>query len=239
MCVGYPFLLNSQKVNRKLAVAIINRGADIIDLQVSAPDMLSEQSQIIEISKYLLKKKYDKNILVYLLSLVKDIRKRINCPIIITGITNTFLDYGLKEFFMDASESGVDGLHVLDLPPEESKDFFYYAKSYGLELIFMINENTAEERLKNILAASSSIVYLNLNNSDLLQIEDMINRIKIINSGINVFYVDPEPDIVDILKHADGYLNIKESSVALLNSRKKLLNIITIQRKRLEENGIL
>jgi len=239
LSVRYSFPMFSHRSNIRLINSLAKAGADIVDLFIPTEDMLISDKGLIESVSFLKKRKFKKNVLVYLSLLVKELRKKSSLPIIVTGSVNTFFSYGLKEFFVDASEAGVDGLYVIDLPPEESKDFYYYAKSYGIELIFMIDRNTDESRLNNIMSASSSIVYLSANDIEQEELEGILDKIKSINNEINIMVVDSSLQIESVMKVTDGYICSHQAMQQLIGSRKKLIKMIIKKRKRLEDNGIL
>ncbi|MEJ2253466.1 MAG: tryptophan synthase subunit alpha [Nitrospirota bacterium] len=67
--------------------------------------------------------------------------------------------YGLEAFMRDASEAGVDGVIVPDLPPEEAGEYRKLARAHGVDTIFLVAPTSTEERRKKIARASSGFLY--------------------------------------------------------------------------------
>ncbi|MCT6854865.1 MAG: tryptophan synthase subunit alpha [Bombella apis] len=80
-------------------------------------------------------------------------------PIILMGYYNPINHYGVERFCKDARQAGVDGLIIVDLPPEEVEELAPYAKAEGLDIITLTAPTTPDERLKTILKDASGFVY--------------------------------------------------------------------------------
>ncbi len=80
-------------------------------------------------------------------------------PVILMGYYNPILAYGVERFCVDAAASGVDGLIVVDVPPEEAHEIEPQTKAQGLDLIRLVAPTTDEARLPRVLAATSGFVY--------------------------------------------------------------------------------
>ncbi len=80
-------------------------------------------------------------------------------PIILMGYANPLYKYGLDDFARDASKAGVDGLIVVDLPPEEDELLQKAAKVNGLDVIRLVTPTADEDRLKIILDGASGFLY--------------------------------------------------------------------------------
>jgi tryptophan synthase alpha chain len=80
-------------------------------------------------------------------------------PIILMGYLNPILSYGPERFCRDAEVAGVDGLIVVDLPPEEADLLAPHAAERGLDIIRLVAPTTDAKRLKQVLAGSSGFVY--------------------------------------------------------------------------------
>lgn len=94
------------------------------------------------------------------LAMVRDFRKEDDVtPVILMGYFNPILSYGVESFCNEAAASGVDGLIVVDVPPEEADEIEPVAKANGLDLIRLIAPTTDDERLPRVLAATSGFVY--------------------------------------------------------------------------------
>jgi len=75
------------------------------------------------------------------------------------GYYNPILSYGVERFCADAAAAGVDGLIVVDVPPEEADEIEPHARARGLDLIRLVAPTTDEARLPQVLAATSGFVY--------------------------------------------------------------------------------
>ena len=94
------------------------------------------------------------------LELVKKFRKTNNfTPIILMGYYNPIYQIGLKKFLNLAEESGVDGILIVDLPPENDNEIIEQLKKSSLKLIRLATPTTDKKRLKKILKNSSGFLY--------------------------------------------------------------------------------
>ncbi len=80
-------------------------------------------------------------------------------PIILMGYYNPIYHYGAEEFCTAAADAGVDGMIIVDLPPEEEMEFVPHAKTHGLSLIKLITPTSDDARLDVILENASGFVY--------------------------------------------------------------------------------
>jgi tryptophan synthase alpha chain len=92
--------------------------------------------------------------------LVADFRTRdAETPIVLMGYYNPIYIYGVARFLDDAKAAGVDGLIVVDLPPEEDDELCVPALKAGLNFIRLATPTTDEKRLRPVLANTSGFVY--------------------------------------------------------------------------------
>ena len=94
------------------------------------------------------------------LAMVRDFRADdAATPVILMGYLNPILSYGAARFCTDAAASGVDGLIVVDMPPEEADVLAPHAAQEGLDIIRLVAPTTDEARLPLVLGTSSGFVY--------------------------------------------------------------------------------
>src|SRR5947209_18876825 len=94
------------------------------------------------------------------LDLVRDFRKsQASVPNVLMGYYNPIYVYGVDRFLRDAKDAGVDGLIVVDLPPEEDEELCLPALQAGLNFIRLATPTTDERRLPAVLANTSGFVY--------------------------------------------------------------------------------
>ena len=94
------------------------------------------------------------------LALVRDFRKDDEAtPIVLMGYYNPIYIYGVDRFLADAKTAGVDGLIIVDLPPEEDTELCLPAMKAGLNFIRLATPTTDDKRLPAVLANTSGFVY--------------------------------------------------------------------------------
>jgi tryptophan synthase alpha chain len=96
----------------------------------------------------------------HVLTMVREFRRDdTTTPVILMGYLNPLLTYGAETFCADAAAAGVDGLIIVDLPPEESDMLLPFAKANGLDFIRLVAPTTDDERLPLVMNGSSGFVY--------------------------------------------------------------------------------
>jgi tryptophan synthase alpha chain len=94
------------------------------------------------------------------LAMVRDFRKDDDAtPIVLMGYYNPIYIYGVDRFLIDAKAAGVDGLIVVDLPPEEDEELCIPALKAGMNFIRLAAPTTDDKRLPAVLANTSGFVY--------------------------------------------------------------------------------
>ena len=81
-------------------------------------------------------------------------------PLVVMTYYNLIFKRGLEKFAKDCANSGITGIIVPDLPPEESGELASVCKKYGIDLIFLVAPTTTEDRMKNILVKGTGFIYL-------------------------------------------------------------------------------
>src|SRR3982074_86782 len=94
------------------------------------------------------------------LAMVREFRKDDNTtPLVLMGYYNPIYIYGVDKFLIDAKSAGVDGLIIVDLPPEEDSELCLPAMKAGLNFIRLATPTTDDKRLPAVLANTSGFVY--------------------------------------------------------------------------------
>jgi len=140
---GFPSLA----VTEKLIYEFDKIGVDILELGVPFSDPMADGPVIQEASQEALKKNTH---LVDILKLVKKARKRVEIPICLMTYYNPVFCFPEKQFIAKAKTSGVDGVIIPDLPPEEGRDFIKAAQLAGLDTIFFLSPTSSTKRIKFI-----------------------------------------------------------------------------------------
>ena len=93
------------------------------------------------------------------LELIGQVRPTISAAVIVFTYVNPMLAYGVEKFMRHASKVGVDGLLVLDLPLEESKEFRDSSISAGIDPIFLVSPTTTDERIQQAAELGRGFLY--------------------------------------------------------------------------------
>jgi tryptophan synthase alpha chain len=140
-----------------IAKALPKAGADLIELGMPFSDPMADGPAIQAAGQRALKAGQT---LKKTLALVAEFRKDDNAtPIILMGYYNPIYIYGVDKFLVDAKEAGVDGLIVVDLPPEEDEELCLPALKAGLNFIRLATPTTDDKRLPAVLNNTSGFVY--------------------------------------------------------------------------------
>ncbi|MEH6470584.1 MAG: tryptophan synthase subunit alpha [Halopseudomonas sp.] len=137
--------------------ALVGAGADIIELGIPFSDPMADGPVIQLACERALS---HGTRLVDVLAMVKEFRQRDDStPVVLMGYLNPIEAIGYESFLQQASQSGVDGVLTVDLPPEEASDFCAGLQRHQLDAIFLIAPTTTAERIEKICQASSGYVY--------------------------------------------------------------------------------
>ncbi len=140
----------------RILKAIDEAGADFIELGMPFSDPLAEGLPIQRSSERALRHGVTMD---DAFRTVESFRAHSDTPLLLMGYINPVHRYGVSNFCKAARSSGVDGLILPDLPPEESHLLVEAADAEGLDLVFLIAPNTSDERVRTIDATSSGFVY--------------------------------------------------------------------------------
>lgn len=137
--------------------ALPKAGADVIELGMPFTDPMADGPSIQAAGVRALKAGQT---LKKTLQMVRDFRKGdAATPIVLMGYYNPIYIYGVDKFLIDAKEAGVDGLIVVDLPPEEDEELCLPALKAGLNFIRLATPTTDDKRLPAVLNNTSGFVY--------------------------------------------------------------------------------
>lgn len=131
-------------------------GADIIELGIPFSDPMADGPTIQKASERALA---TGTTLPQILTMVKSVRSRSQIPIVLMGYFNPIFLYGTEKFVADAVAAGVDGVLLVDLPPEEGGDFKAKAQRGGLDVIFLLTPTSDDERIGKVAKFGSGFVY--------------------------------------------------------------------------------
>lgn len=150
---GDPDYETSAEILNKLPAA----GADIIELGMPFSDPMADGPAIQASSLRALKAGQDMN---KTLQMVKEFRKTNNeTPIVLMGYYNPIYHYKVDRFLDAASDAGIDGLIVVDIPPEADDELCLPARDKNISLIRLAAPTTDDRRLPTVLQNTSGFVY--------------------------------------------------------------------------------
>ena len=145
------------KTSLDILKALPKAGADVIEIGMPFTDPMADGPSIQAAGLRALKGGMT---LKKTLAMVRDFRKEDNAtPIVLMGYYNPIYIYGVDSFLADAKTAGVDGLIIVDLPPEEDTELCIPAIKAGLNFIRLATPTTDDKRLPAVLANTSGFVY--------------------------------------------------------------------------------
>ena len=173
----------SPSITVPLMHAMVDAGVDIIELGVPFSDPMADGPVIQRSSERALKFGVGLN---DVLSYVSEFRKtNQTTPVVLMGYANPIERMGMKIFAERANKAGVDGVLVVDYPPEESGDLAETMDAAGIDIIYLLSPTSSIERIKLVSeAARGYIYYVSLKgvsgaaNIDTSEVEAMIAKIK-------------------------------------------------------------
>ena len=137
--------------------ALPTAGADVVELGMPFTDPMADGPAIQASSLRALKAGQT---MKKTLAMVRDFRRADDAtPIVLMGYYNPIYIYGVDAFLADAKKAGVDGLIVVDLPPEEDDELCVPTMAAGLNFIRLATPTTDDKRLPAVLANTSGFVY--------------------------------------------------------------------------------
>jgi len=141
----------------EIVKALPKAGAEIIELGIPFTDPMADGPSIQAAGLRALKVGMT---LKKTLDLVRAFRKDDNStPLVLMGYYNPIYIYGVDKFLVDAKSAGVDGLIIVDLPPEEDDELCIPALKAGLNFIRLATPTTDDKRLPAVLTNTSGFVY--------------------------------------------------------------------------------
>jgi len=163
--------------------ALVEAGADVIELGVPFSDPMADGPVIQRASDRALKHGVG---LDRVLAFVQEFRASNQAtPVVLMGYANPIEAMGVERFVKDAQRAGVDGVLVVDYPPEECASFAELVRSHGMDLIFLLAPTSSDARMAQVAKlASGYLYYVSLKgvtgagHLDLAEVAEKIPRIR-------------------------------------------------------------
>lgn len=149
---GDPDLTTSEQIVH----ALVESGVDLIELGFPFSDPMADGPTIQFASERALE---SGTTLRGVLDMVARVREHSNVPVVLMGYYNPVFNYGPEQFAKDASAVGVDGLLLVDLPPEEATELHPFLKDAGIDLITLLAPTTGDERTGMLAADGEGFLY--------------------------------------------------------------------------------
>ena len=154
---GFPYA----DITPELLHAMVKAGCDVIELGVPFSDPMADGPVIQKAGEKALSFGIG---LSQVLAMVSEFRQQdATTPVVLMGYANPVERYELKHgrhsFARDAAAAGVDGLLIVDYPPEDCEEFAAQLKSHGLDLIFLLAPTSTDERMAQVGRIASGYVY--------------------------------------------------------------------------------
>ncbi len=144
------------EATRQLALEFDRVGVDVLELGVPFSDPLADGL----VNQLAAQRGLESGTTpAKVLETVRAIRKDSQIPIVFYIYFNLLHRYGFQKFITDAAQAGVDGLLVLDLPPEESGNYESMMRAAGLCVIYLVAPTTPEDRIELIVKRGTGFIY--------------------------------------------------------------------------------
>lgn len=144
------------KVTEQIVLNAVKAGADLIELGIPFSDPTAEGPVIMEADERALNGGVTTD---QIFELVRSLRKTVAIPLVFMTYANVVYSYGSEKFMKQASEAGIDGLILPDVPFEEKEEFRSVCHGYGIDLISMIAP-TSEGRIARIAREAEGFLYI-------------------------------------------------------------------------------
>jgi len=152
LTAGDPDLVTSERVIH----ALVEAGVDLLEIGFPFSDPMADGPTIQAAAERALAAG---TTLHGVLAMVARVRRHSNVPIVLMGYYNPVFRYGAAAFARDAAESGVDGLLLVDLPPEEAGELHPHLQAAGIDLITLLAPTTPQERLTRLARQGEGFLY--------------------------------------------------------------------------------
>ncbi len=181
---GFP----EPELTLPLMRALVAGGADIIELGVPFSDPMADGPTIQRASEQALSHGMS---LRRVLELVRHYRQEDNTtPIVLMGYANPIEAYGTAAFARDAAAAGIDGMLVVDYPPEECTEFTTLLREQQIDPIFLLAPTSTEQRMDEVAALGSGYLYYvsikGVTGAAHLDLDEITRRIPLIRNRVGM-----------------------------------------------------
>jgi tryptophan synthase alpha chain len=136
---------------------LASNGGDMVELGIPFSDPLADGATIQKASFHALQNGVT---LKLCLEVAKQLSQTVEIPLVFMSYFNPVFSYGLEEFCSACASSGVSGLIIPDLPPEEGSELEAITRRQGLDLVYLLAPTSTEERIRLVAERSRGFIYL-------------------------------------------------------------------------------
>jgi tryptophan synthase alpha chain len=205
---GFPKLNDTSSI----ALALENAGADIIEIGIPFSDPIADGPVIQQSNKQALDNGMNVGLL---LSQVREIRMQATLPILLMGYLNPVLQYGMEKFCEDASQAGVDGLILPDMPMlEYQTHYLSLFERHNLLNTFLISPTTSEQRIRAMDSITHGFIYAVSSSSTTgartglseqqLQYFQKLQHMNLVNPFLIGFGISSQESFKEVCKYSSG-----------------------------------
>lgn len=144
------------ETTRKLIIELARAGSTLIELGIPFTDPMADGPVIQRASERALLQRVG---VAEVFEVVADARRETDVPIILFSYFNPLLQFGVEKLANESQRTGVDGILVTDLIPEEAEEFAATMRQNDLDLIFLVAPTSTDHRLKLIAERASGFIY--------------------------------------------------------------------------------
>jgi len=229
LTAGDPNLEKTKEIILGLDAA----GVDILEIGVPFSDPTADGPIIQAASRRALE---NGATLSNILDMTKSVRKFSDIPIVLFGYYNPILIYGNERFAKRANASGVDGILVVDLPPEESAELRKHTDRSGIDFISLIAPTTTDDRIRKISQNARGFLYYisitGITGTARPQVSDIKNEMKRIRNITTLpvvvgFGISTREQAGELAPYADGIV-IGSAFVRLIEENSDKNNMVNI-----------
>jgi tryptophan synthase alpha chain len=151
--VGYP----SIEATLQVVSVLVQNGCDMVELGIPFSDPLADGATIQHSSFQALQNGISP---ITCLDIANQLQKMVSVPMTFMTYYNLIYHYGLEQFCHDSLASGVSGLIIPDLPPEEGSELATISEKQGLDVIYLLSPTSTDQRIRLVAEKSRGFIYL-------------------------------------------------------------------------------
>ncbi len=223
----------SLEVTEALIPALAAAGVDVMEVGVPFSDPTADGPVIQAAAQRALKNSVT---LEKVLEMIKRTRRMLEIPVILFGYYNPIFSYGIEKFALLAKDAGVDGILVVDLPPEEAQELRRYTDPAGIDFISLIAPTTDDERIEKVTAQAQGFIYYisvtGVTGTKKPETSDIIKDVARIRRFTNLpiavgFGISTPRQAREIAPHADGVV-VGSAFVQLIDKNRERGHLVSL-----------